>query len=60
MKVVGISCLTNMAAGVLDQPLDHEEVMQTAERVRHHFIALIGALVDRVAIAEGWVTGEDG
>jgi purine-nucleoside phosphorylase len=58
MKVVGISCLTNMAAGVLDQPLDHDEVMQTAERVRHHFIGLIGALVDRIAAAEGWVAEE--
>lgn len=58
MKVVGISCLTNMAAGILDQPLDHDEVMQTAERVRHHFISLIGALVDRIAVAEEWVAGE--
>jgi len=56
MKVVGISCLTNMAAGILDQPLDHDEVMRTAERVHHHFISLIGALVDRIAAAEGWVT----
>ena len=58
MKVVGISCLTNMAAGVLDQPLDHDEVMQTAARVHHHFVSLIGALVDRIATAEGWVAGE--
>jgi purine-nucleoside phosphorylase len=60
MKVVGISCLTNMAAGVLDQPLNHDEVMQTAERVHHHFISLIGALVDRIATAEGWVAGGSG
>ncbi len=59
MKVVGISCLTNMAAGILDQPLDHDEVMQTAERVHHHFISLIGALVDRIAVAEGWVAGKE-
>lgn len=58
MKVVGISCLTNMAAGILDQPLDHNEVMQTAERVHHQFISLIGALVNRIAKAEGWVAGE--
>ena len=58
MKVVGISCLTNMAAGILDQPLDHDEVMQTAERVHLHFISLIGALVDRIAAAEGWGAGE--
>jgi purine-nucleoside phosphorylase len=54
LKVVGISCLTNMAAGVLDQPLDHDEVMKTAERVHHHFISLIGTLVDRIAATEGW------
>jgi len=60
MKVVGISCLTNMAAGILDRPLDHDEVMQTAERVHLHFIGLIGALVDRIAVAEGWAAGETG
>ncbi len=59
MRVLGISCLTNMAAGILDQPLDHDEVMQTVKRVHHHFISLIGALVDRIAAAEGWVAGEN-
>ena len=34
LEVLGISCITNMAAGVLPQPLDHEEVMATALRVR--------------------------
>jgi len=34
MEVLGISCITNMAAGVLDQPLVHDEVMETARRVR--------------------------
>ena len=38
MRVLGISCITNMAAGVLDQPLSHEEVMETAERVRGTFL----------------------
>lgn len=41
MEVLGISCITNMAAGVLDQPLNHEEVMETAEKVRKNFIALV-------------------
>ncbi len=45
MRVVGISCLSNMAAGVLDQPLNHEEVMETAERVRESFIGLIDELL---------------
>jgi purine-nucleoside phosphorylase len=41
MKVLGISCITNMAAGVLPEPLDHNEVMETAKRVRGQFIALL-------------------
>ena len=41
MDVLGISCITNMAAGVLPQPLDHAEVMETAARVRGQFIALL-------------------
>ncbi len=35
LRVLGISCITNMAAGILDQPLNHEEVMETSERVKH-------------------------
>lgn len=41
MKVIGISCLTNMAAGILDQPLSHEEVTETATRVKKDFVALV-------------------
>ena len=41
IEVLGISCITNMAAGVLPQPLDHDEVMETARRVRGQFIALL-------------------
>ena len=40
MKVLGISCITNMAAGILDQPLNHHEVMDTAEKVKTKFITL--------------------
>ncbi|MFQ5743236.1 MAG: purine-nucleoside phosphorylase [Acidobacteriota bacterium] len=54
MRVVGISCLTNMAAGATDRPLDHDEVMQTAARVRGEFVALIDELLGRIALAEGW------
>ena len=36
IEVLGISCITNLAAGVLPQPLDHEEVLETAKRVRGH------------------------
>ena len=45
MKVLGISCITNMAAGVLPQPLNHDEVMETARRVRGQFIALLEGIV---------------
>ena len=41
IDVLGISCITNMAAGVLPQPLNHEEVLETARRVRGTFIALL-------------------
>jgi purine-nucleoside phosphorylase len=41
MRVLGISCMTNMAAGVLDQPLNHEEVIETSNQVRDRFIKLM-------------------
>jgi purine-nucleoside phosphorylase len=45
MRVLGISCVTNAAAGVLDQPLDHNEVLQTAERVKAQFISLLRGVI---------------
>jgi purine-nucleoside phosphorylase len=45
LEVLGISCITNMAAGVLPRPLDHSEVMATAQRVRGAFIALLEEIV---------------
>jgi purine-nucleoside phosphorylase len=48
MEVLGISCITNMAAGVLPQPLDHNDVMETARRVRGSFISLLEAIIDRL------------
>jgi purine-nucleoside phosphorylase len=45
MDVLGISCITNMAAGVLPQPLDHAEVMETARRIRGPFIALLEGVI---------------
>lgn len=48
MRVLGISCITNMAAGVLDQPLSHEEVMETAERVRGTFMTLVTEIVGKI------------
>ncbi len=48
MDVLGISCITNMAAGVLPQPLHHDEVMETARRVRGQFIALLEGIVEQL------------
>ena len=45
IKVLAISCVTNMAAGILDQPLSHQEVMETGERVRSSFEALLRAVL---------------
>jgi purine-nucleoside phosphorylase len=48
LEVLGISCITNMAAGVLPEPLDHREVMETARRVRGQFIALLEGIIGRL------------
>ena len=45
MQVVGISCVTNMAAGVLPVKLSHEEVTETANRVKEVFQKLIDLIV---------------
>ena len=49
IRVLGISCVTNAAAGILDQPLDHKEVLETAERVKGQFIALLKTVIPRIA-----------
>lgn len=48
MKVCGISCVTNMASGILDQPLTHQEVMETGEMVKDKFSALVDGFVKRL------------
>ncbi|EGL82488.1 purine nucleoside phosphorylase I, inosine and guanosine-specific [Caldalkalibacillus thermarum TA2.A1] len=48
MEVLGISCISNMAAGILDQPLSHEEVMETAERVKQTFLTLVKGIVKQL------------
>src|SRR6202007_958427 len=50
IKVLAISCVTNMAAGILDQPLSHAEVMETGERVRTIFEGLRPSGLTRVAV----------
>jgi purine-nucleoside phosphorylase len=49
IRVLGISCMTNMAAGILDQPLTHAEVMETGERVNTQFAALLRGVIPRIA-----------
>ena len=51
LRVLGISCVTNMAAGTTDTPLSHQEVLETGERVKGQFIALLQALIPRIAEA---------
>ena len=48
IEVLGISCITNMAAGVLARPLDHAEVMETARRIRGQFIALLEGILGQL------------
>ncbi|MDX6499224.1 MAG: purine-nucleoside phosphorylase [Blastocatellia bacterium] len=49
MEVVGISCITNLAAGVSDEPIDHSQVMAIGERVREDFTKLLGRVVGRLS-----------
>ena len=49
LNVLAISCVTNMAAGILDQPLSHAEVMETGEQVKSTFESLLRAVLPRVA-----------
>ncbi|MBP1906663.1 purine-nucleoside phosphorylase [Paenibacillus turicensis] len=48
MEVLGMSCISNMAAGILDQPLSHGEVMETTDRVRETFLNLVLAIVPKL------------
>lgn len=46
IEVMGISCISNLAAGMLDQPLTHDEVIETTQKVQSDFLRLIKALVE--------------
>ncbi|NMB08036.1 MAG: purine-nucleoside phosphorylase, partial [Tissierellia bacterium] len=48
VEVLGISCITNMAAGILDKPLNHEEVIETSLKVQDKFEKLIVEVIDRI------------
>ncbi|MDT8069296.1 MAG: purine-nucleoside phosphorylase [Terriglobia bacterium] len=49
LTVLAVSCVTNMAAGMLDQPINHEEVLEVGARVRGKFLALLTAVIPRIA-----------
>jgi len=51
LRVLGISCVTNAAAGILERPLNHLEVLETAERVKGQFTGLLKAVIPRIAEA---------
>jgi len=48
LKVLGISCISNLAAGILEQPLTHEEVMRETEKAKANFITLVKAIVSEL------------
>ncbi|MDQ3584762.1 MAG: purine-nucleoside phosphorylase, partial [Acidobacteriota bacterium] len=48
LKVLGISCITNLAAGVLDAPINHAEVIETGERVRATFTDLLRRVIPKL------------
>lgn len=48
VRVLGISCVTNMAAGILDKPISHAEVLETGERVKAQFVALLRNVISRI------------
>jgi len=49
VRVAGISCVTNLAAGISKQPLSHKEVTETADRVKNDFIRLLEIVIPRMA-----------
>jgi purine-nucleoside phosphorylase len=49
IKVLAISCVSNMAAGILDKPVNHEEVLETTARVQTDFVALVEAVLPKIA-----------
>jgi purine-nucleoside phosphorylase len=48
LEVLGISCITNMAAGISDEPINHEEVMATGDRVRETFAELLRRVISAI------------
>jgi purine-nucleoside phosphorylase len=53
LKVLAISCVTNMAAGMLPQKISHEEVLETGRRVRDTFVRVLKAVIPELEAADG-------
>ena len=51
IRALGISCVTNMAAGTTEAPLNQEEVLETANRIKGQFIALLNGVIPRISEA---------
>jgi purine-nucleoside phosphorylase len=49
IEVLGLSCITNMAAGISDEPINHAEVMETGRRVRETFTKLLRGVISQLA-----------
>ncbi|MBM7569763.1 purine-nucleoside phosphorylase [Aquibacillus albus] len=45
LSVLGITCISNMAAGILDQPLSHDEVIETTTKVRENFLSFVKQII---------------
>lgn len=50
IRVLGISCISNMAAGILDQPLTHTEVIETTEKVKEDFLQFVKKIINKLPL----------
>jgi len=48
LEVLGVSCISNAAAGILPQPIVHDEVIATMQRIRSSFVALLEGIIERI------------
>jgi purine-nucleoside phosphorylase len=48
LNVLGISCISNMAAGILDQPLTHDEVIETTEKAKANFLSFVKQIINQL------------